>query len=93
MIETDQQSYRLAEGVLSVDLEEENMLLSVGSGKYFGLKGAMRHLLEGLRGGLSFDEMVALTCELYEVTREDAAQDLRQMLDKLIAAGIVAPAG
>jgi hypothetical protein len=89
MTEADQESYRLAEGVLSVDVEDENFLLSINSGKYFGVKGAMRHLLEGLRDGLSFAEMVALVCERYDVGREDAADDLRQVLGRLVAAGIV----
>jgi hypothetical protein len=93
MIETYQETYRLAEGVLSVDLEEENILLSVGSGKYFGVKGAMRHLLEGLRDGLSSGEMVALTCDRYDVAREDAVSDLDEMLGKLVAAGIVEQIG
>ena len=93
MIEADEQSYRLAEGVLSVELEEENILLSVGSGKYFGVRGAMRHLLEGLRDGLSFDQMVARTRERYDVSREDAARDLRDMLDKLVGAGIIERTG
>jgi hypothetical protein len=89
MIEAEEQSYRLAEGVLSVELEEENILLSVGSGKYFGVRGAMRHLLEGLRDGLSFGEMVARTRDRYDVGREEAARDLRAILARLVGAGIV----
>jgi hypothetical protein len=93
MIEADQEFYRLAEGVLSVGLGEENILLSIGSGKYFGVKGAMRHLLEGLREGLTFDEMLVRTCTRYDVTREDAARDLGDMLRKLTGAGIVERVG
>jgi hypothetical protein len=61
----------------------------MGSEKYFGVRGAMRHLLEGLRDGLSMDAMIANTCARYGVTPEVARQDLEAILQKLIAAGIV----
>ena len=81
--------YRLSEGVLSVPIEDESILLAMGSEKYFGVRGAMRHLLEGLRGGLSLEEMIVDTCARYRVAPEVARQDLEAMLPKLIAAGIV----
>lgn len=81
--------YRLSEGVLSVPVEDESILLAMGSEKYFGVRGAMRHLLEGLRDGLSLEAMVADTCARYRVAPEVARQDLEDMLPKLIAAGIV----
>jgi predicted deacylase len=61
----------------------------MGSEKYFGVRGAMRHLLEGLREGLSLEAMIAETCARYRVDAEMARQDLEAMLGKLIAAGIV----
>ena len=81
--------YRLSERVLSVPVEDESILLDMGSEKYFGVRGAMRHLLEGLRDGLSLDAMVADTCARYRVAPEVARQDLETVLPKLIAAGIV----
>lgn len=81
--------YRLSDGVLSVPVEDESILLAMGSEKYFGVRGAMRHLLEGLRDGLSLEAMVADTCARYRVGPEVARQDLEAMLPKLIAAGIV----
>ena len=81
--------YRLSEGVLSVPVEDESILLAMGSEKYFGVRGAMRHLLEGLRDGLSVKAMVAETCARYRVAPKVARQDLEAILPKLIAAGIV----
>lgn len=81
--------YRLSDGVLSVPIEGESMLLEMGSEKYFGVRGAMRHHLEGLRDGLSLEAMVADTCARYKVTPEVARQDLEVILPQLIAAGIV----
>jgi hypothetical protein len=82
-------TYRLSEGVLSVPVEDESILLAMGSEKYFGVRGAMRHLLEGLRDGLTLEAMVADTCARYKVAPDVARQDLEAMLPKLIAAGIV----
>ena len=81
--------YRLSEGVLSVPVEDESILLAMGSEKYFGVRGAMRHLLEGLRDGLSLEAMVADMCARYRVPPEVARQDIDAILPKLIAAGIV----
>lgn len=83
------ETYRLSEGVLSVPVEGESILLAMGSEKYFGVRGAMRHLLEGLREGLSLEAMVADTCARYQVTPEAARRDIEAILPKLIAAGIV----
>ena len=84
-----EETYRLSEGVLSVPVEDESILLEMGSEKYFGVRGAMRHHLEGLRDGLSLAAMVADTCARYRVAPEVARQDLEAVLPKLIAAGIV----
>jgi hypothetical protein len=84
-----EESYRLSEGVLSVPVEDESILLAMGSEKYFGVRGAMRHLLEGLRDGLSLEAMVAETCTRYRVAPEVARRDVEAILPKLIAAGIV----
>lgn len=89
MSTSSEQVYRLKEGVLSVPVDGENILLEMGSEKYFGVRGAMRHLLEGLRDGLSLEAMVADTCARYRVAPEVARQDLEAMLPKLMAAGIV----
>jgi len=91
MVETNIRSYRLADGVISVPLEDEVVLLAMGSGKYYGIRGAMRYLLEDLREGLAFDAMVESSCARYDVAPEEAARDLDRMLPKLVEAGILEP--
>ncbi len=81
--------YRLSDGALSVPVEDETVVLAMGSEKYFGLRGAMRHLLDGLRDGLSLEAMVADTCARYRVAPDVARKDIEAVLPKLIAAGIV----
>lgn len=85
----DGEVYRLNDGILSVPVEDESILLAMGSEKFFGVRGAMRHLLEGLREGLTLEAMIGETCDRYRVTAEEARQDLEAVLAKLIAAGIV----
>jgi hypothetical protein len=92
MPEKESQIYRLSEGVLSVGLEDENILLATAPGKYFGVKGAMRHLLEDLRGGLTMEDMLERTLARYDVSREEAQGDLAGTLPRLVQAGIVEPA-
>ena len=84
-------SYRLAEGVLSVGVDDEVILLSIQAGKYFGVRGAMRHLLEDLREGLSLDEMVRRTAAHYDVSPERAREDIESILPRLVAADILEP--
>ena len=89
MTRDSEEIYRLNQSVFSVPMGDESIVLEMGAEKYFGVRGAMRHLLEGLRGGLSLDAMIAETCARYSVDREVARQDIEKMLPRLIAAGIV----
>ena len=86
-------TYRIADGALCVPVDDEAIILSISLGKYFGIRGAMRHLLEELRDGLSFDEMVARTCARYRVGRGRAAEDLQRIVPHLINAGILEAVG
>jgi len=85
----DQDCYRLSKDVLSVPIENEYVLLAMGSDKYFGVRGAMRHLVDRMRDGLSVEAMIADTCARYYVTEDVARQDLEAMIQKLVAAKIV----
>ena len=89
MIVSGSSSFRLANGILSVPVDGEAVLLNVDSGKYYGVTGAFRHLLEELRNGLTRDEMIARTCDRYDVQADEAASDLDEILAQLIEAGIV----
>lgn len=84
-----EQVYRLRDDVLSVPVDNENILLAMGSEKYFGVRGAMRHLLEGLRDGMSLDSMIAATCATYPVEPDVARNDIEAILQKLIDADLV----
>lgn len=85
--------YKLRDDVLSVPVGSENVLLAMGSDKYFGVRGAMRHLLEGLREGMSLEAMIAATCATYTVDPAVARRDLEAALQRLADAKLLAQTG
>lgn len=84
-----EQTFRLNEGILSVPLEGEHVVLGMDSEKYFGVRGAVRHLLEGLREGMTMTAMIEDTCSRYVVEAEVARRDLHAVISQLVTAGIL----
>ncbi|WP_372520001.1 PqqD family protein [Brevundimonas sp.] len=81
--------FRLSDNALSVSLEEEAVILNLSADRYFGVRGAARHLLDGLRDGMTVQAMADEMQRRYDVTPEAAHRDLEAVLPKLIAADIV----
>jgi hypothetical protein len=82
-------TYRLADDVLTVESDDETVVMGYSSGKYFGVRGAVRHLLDGLRHSMTFEEMVADMATHFSIAAADARLDLEEIIPKLAAAGIV----
>jgi len=85
----EQGTYKLSEEVLAVGTSGEDVLMDYGSGKYFGIRGAARMLLEPLRDGQSFEQMVDLVSRHFAIPASVAEADLRTVLPKLLEAGLV----
>ncbi len=85
----EQGTYRLADDVLAVDIAGENVLMDYGSGKYFGLRGAARLLVEPLREGMNLHQMVQFVSDRCNVSANIAEEDLRGVLPKLLSAGLI----
>jgi hypothetical protein len=85
----DARTYVIMDDVLAVDMDEEWIALGLNAGHYFGVRGAMRHLMADLRDGMTRHAMVARLCALYDVTPEAAAGDIDRMLPRLIDAQLV----
>ena len=71
------------------DVGDESVILAMESSKYFGLKGAMRALIDNLRDGIGFEAMVDTLCAKFDVTRDAAASDLASVIPRLLAAGLI----
>ena len=82
-------TYVMVEDAIFVDTDEECIALTMGAGRYFGVRGAMRHLMPDLRAGATREAMVERLCTLYDVTPEAAAADVDRMLPQLIEAQLV----
>lgn len=81
--------FRLSESLVVADVGDESVILAMESSKYFGLKGAMRALIDNLRDGIGFEAMVDTLCAKFDVTRDAAASDLASVIPRLLAAGLI----
>lgn len=87
----DDRMFRLASDVLSVEADGETVMLSYAEGKYFGLRGAIRQLLDQLRQGATFGELVAEMTAVFGVPTDQARDDLNQILGRMQGAGVLEP--
>jgi hypothetical protein len=81
--------FQLTPDVLSVEADGETVVLSYAEGKYFGLRGAVRQVLDLLRQGATFGELVARMTAKFNISAEQARDDLSQILEKMLGAGVV----
>ena len=81
--------FRLSESLVVADVGDESVILAMESSKYFGLKGAMRALIDNLRDGIGFEAMVDTLCAKFDVTRDAAASDLASVIPRLLAADLI----
>ena len=81
--------YSLASDVLHAEVKDEIVLMDYTSGKYFGVKGAIRHVFDRLCDGASLDEMILDLTARVDVTPEQARADILAVLEKMQAAGVV----
>lgn len=81
--------YQLADSVLSADMMGESALMNYQTGKYFGLQGAAVILLDRLRQGAGFAQLLELLVHHYQVESAVAEADLRGILQALVDVGLV----
>jgi hypothetical protein len=66
--------------ILTAQLDEMLLMMSVEQGKYFGLNGAGPRIWELLEQPLTEDELVAALLDEYEVTREICVTEVAAFL-------------
>ncbi|MBN1834591.1 MAG: PqqD family protein, partial [Spirochaetales bacterium] len=72
-----------------VDLEEETVILNAQSGIYYGLDHVGTRVWELLARPVPIGEVMRTVLEEYDVDPERLETDLCQLLDELIAKGLV----
>ena len=82
-------NYQLAPGILTLDLDDELVLVNHESGRYFGLRGAIRSALDLLEQGVDEAGLVQRITLRHGVSTDLAREDLAKVLPALLAAGLV----
>jgi hypothetical protein len=75
--------------MLSTELDQETVLMSIDAGAYFGLAGAAQRIWEKLENPTSFSELVDCLEKEYRVSRETCALDLEKFLIELEREGLL----
>ena len=69
-----------AQGMLSTELDQETVLMSIDAGAYYGIAGTARSIWEKLEKPLTFSALVDDLVTEYEITPEACAADLQGFL-------------
>jgi hypothetical protein len=75
--------------MLSTELDQETVLMSIDAGAYYGLKGTAQCIWEQLETPLTFSALVARLVEEYQVTPEACAADLCGFLAEMEREGLL----
>ena len=84
--------YRPADDVVYRTVDGEAVILSIGSGLYFGLTPVGTVIWELIEQGKALGEILATLATEYDAREEEIERDLRELTAQLVARGLVAPA-
>jgi len=83
--------YVIPEEVLTAHLQDEAVLLHLGSKRYFRLNATGARIWQGLERGYSVGELLEHLCERFDVGAEEAADAIEEQLSRLREFGLVVP--
>jgi hypothetical protein len=75
--------------MLSTQLDEETVLMSIDAGAYYGLKGPAQSIWEILETPLTFSALVDRLVKEYRVSPETCAADLERFLGEMEREGLI----
>jgi hypothetical protein len=75
--------------MLSTELDQETVLMSIDAGAYYGLKGTAQSIWEHLKTPLTVSALVDCLVEEYQITPEACAADLELFLAELKEEGLL----
>ncbi len=76
-------------GLLSTELDEETVLMSIDAGAYYGLAGVARRIWEKLENPTSFSDLVDCLEREYLVSRETCVSDVQKFLAEIQREGLL----
>lgn len=77
------------QNLLSTELDQETVLMSIDAGAYYGLEGPARSIWEILETPLTFSALVDRLVEEYQVSSETCAADLEKFLSEMEREGLL----
>ena len=77
------------QNMLSTELDQETVLMSIDAGAYYGLEGPARSIWEILETPLTFSALVDRLVEEYQVSPETCAADLERFLSEMEREGLL----
>ncbi|MGA2571991.1 MAG: PqqD family protein [Terracidiphilus sp.] len=75
--------------MLSTELDQETILMSIDAGAYYGLAGTARSIWEKLETPLTFSALVDELVMEYKITPEACAADLQRFLGTMEREGLL----
>lgn len=78
-----------AQDLISTELDQETVLMSIDAGAYYGLKGPAQSIWSNLETPLTFSALVDRLVKEYSVTQEACSEDLQQFLAKMEREGLL----
>ncbi|MGA3131124.1 MAG: PqqD family peptide modification chaperone [Terracidiphilus sp.] len=78
-----------AQEILSTELDQETVLMSIDAGAYYGMGGTARSIWEKLAVPIAFSALVDELVEEYEVPHEVCAADLQKFLTEMEREGLL----
>jgi hypothetical protein len=78
-----------AQEILSTEIDQETILMSIDAGAYYGLKGPAQSIWEKLEIPMTFSDLVNLLVKEYRVTPEVCAADLKEFLTEMEREGLL----
>jgi hypothetical protein len=77
------------QNLLSTELDQETVLMSIDAGAYYGLEGPARSIWEILETPLTFSALVDRLVEEYQVSPDTCAADLERFLGEMEREGLL----
>ncbi len=77
------------ENLLSTELDQETVLMSLDAGAYYGLEGPARSIWELLAAPTTFPALVERLVREYRVSPETCAEDIERFLQAMDREGLL----
>jgi hypothetical protein len=75
--------------MLSTELDEETVLMSIDAGAYYGMAGPARSIWQKLETPITFSALVELLVEEYKIAPEACAADMQGFLGEMEREGLL----